>query len=173
MKPLLLSVLSTLGVLLGLVGLGVVVWGLLRVRRTSRTRTWPTTRGTIRSSTVVSREAAPLRTESSYVDDTPPAPQVLYRPQVEYTYTVGQKTYTGTALGVDEVEVSSQQHARAHAARYAPGAAVTVFHDPEDPGKALLEPGVQAVSWAVPAAGGICLAVASALYLFIRWYSGR
>lgn len=173
MKPLLLAVLSTLSVILGLVGLGVVVWGLLRVRRTARTRTWPSTQGTVRSSTVVSRKAAPLRTETSYADDTPPEPQVLYRPQVEYTYTVAQKTYTGTALGVDEVEVSSQQHAQAHAARYVPGAPVTVTYDPEDPGKALLEPGIQAVSWAVPAAGAICLAVTGALYLFIRWYSGR
>jgi hypothetical protein len=174
MKPLLLSLLSTVSVVLGLVGLGVLVWGFLRMRQTARTRSWPTTQGTIRSSTVTSREAPPLTSESSYDDDAPkPKPQVLYRPQVEYTYTLGQETYTGTALGRDVLEVSSRQHAQAHAARYVPGAPVTVFYDPADPGQALLEPGVQGASWALPGAGAACLFITGAFYLFIRWYSGR
>jgi hypothetical protein len=174
MKPLLLSLLSTLGVLLGVAGLGVIIWGFIRMRRASRTRSWPTTQGTIRSSRVTSREAPAVETETRYDEDAPaPAPQVLYRPQVEYTYTVDRQTYTGTELGVDVVEVSSRQHAQAHAARYAPGRPVTVFYDPEDPSRALLEPGVQGTSWALPAAGAACVVVAAAFYFFVRWYSGR
>lgn len=174
MKPLLLSVLSTIAVILGVVGLGVLVWGFLRMRQTARTKHWPTTQGTIRSSTVTSREAPPLNQEESYDDDAPkPKPQVLYRPRVEYTYTVDGQTYTGTALGRDVVEVSSSQHAQTHAARYVPRAPVTVFYDPNDPSQALLEPGVQATSWAIPGAGAACLIVTTAFYFFIRWYSGR
>jgi cytoskeletal protein RodZ len=174
MKPLLLSVLSTIAVILGVVGLGVLVWGFLRMRQTARTKNWPTTQGTIRSSTVTSREAPPLRQEESYDDDAPkPKPQVLYRPRVEYTYTVDGQTYTGTALGRDMVEVSSSQHAKTHAARYVPRAPVTVFYDPNDPSQALLEPGVQATSWAIPGAGAACLIVTTAFYFFIRWFSGR
>lgn len=174
MKPLLLSVLSVIAVVLGVAGLGVLVWGFLRMRQTARTKDWPTTQGTVRSSTVTSREAPPMRQESSYDDDAPkPKPQVLYRPQVEYTYTVDGHTYTGTALGRDVVEVSSKEHAAEHAARYRPRAPVTVFYDPADPSQALLEPGLQASSWAIPGAGAACLIVSTAFYFFIRWYSGR
>ncbi|MCY1018207.1 DUF3592 domain-containing protein [Pyxidicoccus sp. MSG2] len=174
MKPLLLSVLSTIAVILGVVGLGVLVWGFLRMRQTARTKNWPTTQGTIRSSTVTSREAPSLKQEESYDDDAPkPKPQVLYRPRVEYTYTVDGQSYTGTALGRDVVEVSSQQHAQTHAARYVPRAPVTVFYDPNDPGQALLEPGVQAASWAIPGAGAAGIIVSTAFYFFIRWFSGR
>lgn len=174
MKPLLLSLLSTISVVLGLVGLGVLVWGFIRMRQSARTRSWPTTQGTIRSSRVTSREAPALQTETSYDDDAPaPAPRILYSPQVEYTYTVEGQRYTGTELTLDSVEVSNKQHAQAHAARYAPGRPVTVFYDPEDPSRALLEPGVHSTSWAIPAAGAACLFVTGAFYLFVRWYSGR
>ncbi|MFP2928803.1 DUF3592 domain-containing protein [Pyxidicoccus sp. 3LG] len=173
MKPLLLSVLSTISVILGVTGLGVFVWGFLRMRKTARTRSWPTTQGTIRSSRVTSRDAPVLPDDSSDDDASTPRTQRLYRPEVEYTYTVGRQTYTGTQLGFDVVEVSSQEQARAHAARYAPGSPVTVFHDPEDPGQALLEPGIQATSWAIPGAGVACLFVATAFFFFIRWFSGR
>lgn len=174
MKPLFLSVLSTISVILGVVGLVVLVWGFLRMRQTARTKHWPTVKGTIRSSTVASREAPAMRQDSSDDDDAPkPPPQTLYRPQVEYTYTVDGQTYTGTELGRDVVEVSSRQHAQAHAARYVPRTPVTVFYDPNDPSQALLEPGVQASSWAIPGAGAACLIVTTAFYFFIRWYSGR
>ncbi|MFP2904287.1 DUF3592 domain-containing protein [Pyxidicoccus sp. 3LFB2] len=174
MKPLLLSVLSTISVILAVTGLGVLVWGLRRMQQTARTADWPSTQGTIRSSTVTSREAEPLNPETSYDDDAPkPKGQTLYRPQVEYTYTVDGQTYTGEALGRDVVEVSSKQHAQSHAARYARGATVPVFYDPEDPSQALLEPGVQASSWAVPGAGIASIAVATALFFVIRWFSGR
>ncbi|MCP3137069.1 DUF3592 domain-containing protein [Pyxidicoccus xibeiensis] len=173
MKPLLLSVLSTIAVILGVTGLGVLVWGIFRMRSTARTRHWPTTQGTIRAARVTSREV-PIAPGDSSDDDDAPAPRTrpLYRPEVEYTYTVGRQTYTGTQLGMDVVEVSSREHAQAHAARYAPGAPVTVFHDPQDPGQALLEPGLQAASWSVPGAGVACLAVATAFFFFVRWYSG-
>ncbi|WP_164021548.1 DUF3592 domain-containing protein [Pyxidicoccus trucidator] len=174
MKPLLLSVLSTISVILAVTGLGVLVWGLRRMQQIARTADWPTTEGTIRSSTVTSREVAPINAETSYDDDAPkPAPQILYRPEVEYTYTVDGQSYTGTSLGKDVVEVSSKQHAQAHAARYPRGTPAKVFYDPEDPSQAVLEPGVQATSWAVPGAGIASIAVATAMYFVIRWFSGR
>lgn len=172
MKALLLSLLSTISVVLGLVGLGVLGWGFWRMRRASRSRAWPTVQGTLVSSTTASREAPPLPSRDGDAAASRP-PRTLYRPEVAYTYTVGGRSYTGTQLGLDEVEVSSERHAQAHAARYVPGAPVTVFHDPEDPSRAVLEPGVGAASWAIPAVGAVFLVVTGALYLFIRWYSGR
>jgi hypothetical protein len=174
MKPLFLSVLSVISVILAVTGLGVLVWGFRRMQQSSAMKDWPTTQGTIRSSTVVSREAAPLNAEESYDDDAPkPKPQVLYRPDVEYTYTVNGETYTGNLIAFDVTEVSSKQHAQAQAARFVPRAPVTVYYDPEDPQHALLEPGVQAASWAIPGAGAACIFIATAFYFFIRWFSGR
>lgn len=174
MKPLVLSLLSTLSVILGLVGLTVVVLGLRRMGRASRSRSWPTAPGVIVSSTTVARQAPAIPRPGEDEDETAARPpQTLYRPEVTYTYTVGGRTFTGSALGVDEVEISSEDKARAHAARYAPGASVTVHYDPQAPDRAVLEPGVSAASWALPAVGVVFLAVTGALYLFVRWYSGR
>lgn len=172
MKALLLSLLSTLSVVLGLVGLGVLGWGFWRMWQAARSRAWPTTQGTILTSTTASR-AAPPRPSDDEDEAAARSPQTLYRPEVTYTYTVGGRTFTGSALGLDAVEVSSERQAQAHAARYVPGAPVTVWYEPGNPGRAVLEPGVGAASWAIPAVGAVFLVVTGALYLFIRWYSGR
>ncbi|HEX8823743.1 MAG TPA: DUF3592 domain-containing protein [Archangium sp.] len=174
MKPLLLSLLSTISVVLGLVGLVVIGWGLRRMSQASRTRKWPTTQGSILSSTTVSRIAPPVPRPGEDEEETAARPpQTLYRPEVTYTYKVGQRSFTGTALGSDEVEISSERQARDHAARYVPGSPVTVYYDPEDPQRALLEPGIQATSWVLPTVGVVFLIVTGALSFFIRWYSGR
>ena len=174
MKPALLSLLSTIAVVLGLVGLAVIGLGLRRMGQAARSRKWPTTPGSIRSSTILSR-LAPTLPQADEDEEQAAArpPQTLYRPEVTYTYTVEGKTYTGTKLGGDTVEVSSERHAREHAARYVPGAPVTVYYDPENPSHALLEPGVHSVSWLMPAVGVVFLIVTAALYGVVRWYSGR
>lgn len=170
MKPLLLSLLSTLAVLLGFTGLALVGVGLRRMAKASRSRRWPSVPGTVLSSTVSSRMAPP----SSQDEDSPPeVPQRLYRPEVRYTYSVGGREFTGSALGLDEVEISDEPLVREQAARYPPDAAVTVYYDPADPSQAVLEPGVQASAWLLPAMGLVFLIVTGSLYLFVRWYSGR
>jgi hypothetical protein len=173
MKPLLLSLLSTLSVILGLVGLWVLGLGLRRMAQASRSRRWPTAQGTLLSSTVAQRSAPPLRRDEDDEDAPPAPPQTLYRPQVEYRYSVGPQAFTGTSLALEELEVSSEEHARKHAARYVPGSPVTVYYDPQNPGRAVLEPGVRAVSWALPVVGVVFLIATGALALFVRWYSGR
>lgn len=174
MKPALLSLLSTIGVVLGVTGLVVIGLGLRRMGQAARSRKWPTAPGSIHSSTTVSRTAPPLPQQDEDEEQAASRPpQLLHRPEVTYTYTVHGKSYTGTTLGVDQVEVSSERQAREHAARYVPGAPVTVYYDPENPSRALLEPGVHSTSWLFPAVGVVFLVVATALYAFVRWYSGR
>ncbi len=174
MKPALLSLLSTIGVVLAVTGLIVLGFGMRRMGQASRRRKWPTTPGSIRSSTTVARIAPALPQHGEDEEDAAARPpQTLHRPEVTYTYTVDGKTYTGTALGLDTVEVSNERMAREHAARYVPGAPVTVYYDPENPSRALLEPGIHSDSWLIPGAGAACLIVAAALYGFVRWFSGR
>ena len=54
-----------------------------------------------------------------------------------------------------------------------PGTPVSVHFDPEQPERAVLEPGVGAVSWVLPGVGAVFLLVAGALALFVWWFNGR
>jgi hypothetical protein len=173
MKPTLLALLSTIAVILGVVGLGVIVVGLWRMGQASRARRWPTVQGTVLSSTTASRTAPPPPPLEGEDEDEERPPQTLYRPVVRYTYNVGGHAFTSETLGPEDLEVSSERHAREHAARYPRGAQVTVYYDPDDPDRAYLEPGVRAGSWIMPGVGVVFLIVTGALYAFVRWFSGR
>ena len=173
MKPLLLALLSTISVILGLTGLALLGVGLRRMRRASLSRDWPRVPGTIQSSTTVSRPAPALSLEGEDEEAAARPPQMLHRPEVTYTYTVNGRAFTGSALGLEQVEISDESRARAHAARYTPGAPVTVFHDPADPSRALLEPGVHAASGLLPVMGVIFLVVTGGLALVVLWLRAR
>ena len=173
MKPLLLALMSTIGVALAVAGVAVFFFGLWRMRQAARTRRWPTVQGTILSSTTASRQGPPPPPLASEDEDAERPPQTLYRPLVKYSYSVDGRSYTSETLGPDDVEHSSERLAREHAARYAPGAPVTVYYDPDDPARAYLEPGIHAVSWLLPGLALVFLLVSAADYAFIRWFSGR
>lgn len=172
MKPWLLAFSATLAVLLGVTGVGLIIYGLWQVWKHARTRRWPTVQGTILSSTTTvrmpEREAADEQSRSL---DEPPQP--LYRPEVRYTYTVGGRSFTGERISTTDVEVSSETYARSIAQRYVPGTPVAVRHDPSDPAQAVLEPGIHLASWLLPAAGILFLIVSGGLAFFVRWYWKR
>ena len=174
MKPLLFSLLSTIGVVLAVVGLGLVAVGLRRMGQASRSRRWPTVQGTVVSAIVKSRQVPATPDPGEDAEEAAArAPQTVYRPEVTYTYEVDGRRLTGTTLNLEGLELSNEERVRAHAARYAPGQSVTVYYDPAAPERAVLEPGVHAGSWLMPAMGGIFLFVAGGLYLFVRAFSGR
>lgn len=169
MKTFVLALLATLDVIFVLAGLWALGAGLGRMVRASRMRRWPAVPGTILASTIASREST-LEAEE---DGPPPRPITLYRAEVQYRYEVGGRSFTGSRIALDDVEVSSKSHAENLAQRYASGTAVTVHYNPEDPSQAVLEPGIHMVSWVLPAIGVAFLIVAGGFFLAIRWYSGR
>jgi hypothetical protein len=171
MKPILLAFLSTLNVIMVLAGFWAIGAGLRQIRRASRTRRWVTTEGVIQSSTVARRDPPPRDPNEDEDDSFRPLP--LYRPELRYTYRVGDQSFTGSRVDVQEVEVSSEERVRKIVDRYARGAKVTVHYDPSNPSQSVLEPGAHATTWVLPTIGVTFLIVAGAFFVFIRWYSSR
>jgi hypothetical protein len=97
---------------------------------------WPTAAGVIQESEVLAQpgvratdERPTRRTGSSH------------RARVRYSYTAGGAERLGTRIGVYQKFHATPEEAAAQLAPYPAGAAVTVRYDPDDPGRAVLEPG--------------------------------
>jgi hypothetical protein len=170
MKPLLLTVMTWIAVILGAVGLGVLGWGLWRLWKAARTRSWPTAQGTILDATVAKRDAMPPDRDEDPDPSRPRPPETLYRAVVTYSYRVSGRTFTSDRLTLEEVETSSESHARKLSERYTPGAPVTVHYDPADPTRAILLPGIRPASWLGAVIGLVFLVLSTAMLLFVRWW---
>lgn len=65
---------------------------------------------------------------------------VRYQPEVHYAYTAAGQAHTGRRLTFTSwTEWLTKEEAERALAAYAPGAAVTVLHDPQHPQEAVLE----------------------------------
>lgn len=167
MKAVFLSVVSVIAVFIGVAGLFILGFGLWRLARGARTRGWATVPGTVLTSNTIARRVKRLRSEDDPEDL--PDTQILYLPEVKYTYTVGGREYTGDHVRLFELQVSNQEAARSVAARYPLGASVTVHYNPADPSQAVLEPGPGGSVWMILAAAIGCFLVSAGLGLFVRW----
>lgn len=117
-------ILYVLMILGGVVFIGLAVLQALKARRAA---SWPTVQGVVVESHVESvRRRSNNRTTTSYF------------PRVTYQYRVNLQEYTGKEIGFGAESTSSGKAERV-LAQYAQGAPVTVFYDPEDPAKAVLE----------------------------------
>jgi Protein of unknown function (DUF3592) len=92
---------------------------------------WPTTSGTVLSSSV---QIADARGGHAYT------------PKVTYSYTVGDRNYVGNRISTQEYSDLSER-ASATAARYLVENPVTVHYDPFTPQHSLLEPGLSIFSY--------------------------
>jgi hypothetical protein len=62
-----------------------------------------------------------------------------YAPQIEYTYVVNGLAYRGSRIGFGDVTGTTHRAAVHAADRFPTGSACTVYYDPADPSKAVLE----------------------------------
>ncbi|WP_424629281.1 DUF3592 domain-containing protein [Bradyrhizobium sp. SYSU BS000235] len=113
-----------------------VQYGMQRKQITASMR-WPTVLGKITEVGIVAEE----RREDD-ADDARTRTTTVYRSDVQYAYAVGGREFHSnawkwgwTALYPDEAS------ARGPIAKYATGASVPVFYNPENPEEAILEPG--------------------------------
>ena len=83
----------------------------------------------------------------------PGARSVTYRPVVVYRYAVQGTTYEARRVSFGEYATSDIEDARTVVSRYPPGACVRVFHEPEQPSTAILEPGGGGLPWLYVAIG--------------------
>lgn len=112
------------GIVVGgvLVGGGLVASSVSAIVRWRQARRWPHTEGRITESHIAGAGFDLVNT---------------YAPAVQYTYVVDGIAFTGNR--VHFAGMGSLTEAAATTEAYAPGQAVTVYYDPEDPSQAVLE----------------------------------
>ncbi|WZO97884.1 DUF3592 domain-containing protein [Isosphaeraceae bacterium EP7] len=93
---------------------------------------WPETAGKVVASRVKSRRNKPGDPRSNFGDT-----EVINEPFVEYEYKVGGRAYRCSRFTIAEKTAGSELEAILE--RYRVGTAVTVYYDPVDPSKAVLE----------------------------------
>ena len=134
-----------LGTFITLAG-GAALWGAGSLAADgAASEHWTETKGRVVASGVETRRDVGAT-------DGPAAPRRYeHRPAVRYTYTAGGATYTADRVRFGENTAERGEGARARAQaeadRYPEGQDVSVFYDPDDPSRAVLEPGRQSTPW--------------------------
>jgi len=136
-----------------LIGIFFTVRGVLEWDRAAKSASWPTVTGTVTRSEMTShRSTHEGRTSTSY------------HAHIEFDYEVDGVGHHGDQRTY-KVATSSQSAANDAVAAYPVGRSVTVSYDPQDPERAVLEPGWD-WSNAIPIAVGL---FAIAFVSFLRW----
>ena len=140
-------------VIVGLIGFGVLLIGLFKVRKVRASRSWSHTTGTITKSSV--REEF---TQGS--QDSPDS--WTYTPEVGYEFQAEGRTVSGDRIGFDRKGYQKLPDAQAVARRYQVGLRTPVFFDPAKPTDAVLERSSGSGWFLVAAGAGVVLLVAAA-----------
>jgi hypothetical protein len=129
-----LSALLAMGIFL-VIGAGLAYWGWNILQDARASSSWPTAEGLVTNSEV-------SHSSDAEGGDT-------YSPEVTYTYTVRDSLYENNTIKFGENAYDSRRTADRIAASYPSGKTVTVYYDPENPDRSVLEPGVSAGSYIV------------------------
>lgn len=125
--------------------------GLQWMQRAKASTNWPTAPGVVVSSEVQSRSDGDTTT---------------YGAEILYEYEVDGVRHSSSRVGYGDYSTNYSGHARNIVKQYPKGAAVTVHYMPEKPGESVLEPGVHARTYFVPALG----AVFTTFGLLMLWF---
>ncbi|NJN44561.1 MAG: DUF3592 domain-containing protein [Anaerolineae bacterium] len=117
------------------IGAGLSWWGWTILQNARSSSSWPATQGQI--------------TESTLDHSTDAEGGDSYSPEVTYTYQVNGIFYENGTIKFGENSYSSQRKAQEILNRYPVGQMVSVYYDPDKPGRAVLEPGVSGGSYIV------------------------
>ena len=133
-----------------LVGAAIAGYGLFAIARARRSASWPDVPGVITKSRVSSGDQS-------------------HAPDVAYAYTVDGVAYEGDAIApAFPVASSTDDYARRRIALYPVGARVSVYHDPDAPATAVLEPGASKGTF-VPLVFGLMFATFGG-FLGLLWW---
>jgi hypothetical protein len=135
-----------------LIGIALLIYGIPLVRDARSCGSWPSVDGRmiVSEPEVVSREKD----------------RRTYAPNVRYSYVVAGRTYEGKRLTLVPRNFSQISATESILSPYPAGAAVKVFHHPDDPGNSVLIARPTGTEWAYPLAGAIFLGIAA--FWFIR-----
>ncbi len=123
-------------------GAAVLIYGIGLIRDVRTCTQWPQVPGKIISADV--QVVAKEKNRTSY------APNITYR------YIVGGKSYESSRITLVPRNTTSLSAVQAMLTPYPIGGVTTVFHDPADPGNAVLDTTQAGTEWAY-AIGGILL----------------
>lgn len=135
----------------------------LRVRRYKKAlakASYPSVPGTI------SKNVLDVKEHESTDSDNRREVSYEYIPRVEYSFSVGGKTYTGRRINVlDSKSSSLESEALKVLAAYPLNATVNVYYNPEEPEDAFLEndPGKRMIDWGTWFAAIILLVIGIAM----------
>jgi len=129
------------------VGIGVGIFGWLQLGKARASLSWPTADGVIMQSDV-RRERRWVKTGKHRRE------KITYKADVDYIYTVNGQEYSADRISYGGTHSSSSRvTADQITSQYPRGKKVTVSYDPQDPGEAVLEPGVSIGVYGTLAAG--------------------
>lgn len=121
-----------LAVLVGSMGLFALLFGLASLLLALRARSWPTASVEVTSSGV-EEDITQIGSGGGQSHSR------VYRPRVQYRYTVAGQSYSCQQITLGVTVASGQARAQGIAARYPTGAHVMAYYDPRNPGRAFLE----------------------------------
>ena len=137
------------------IGLFFIVLAVVQLLKAKKAeKTWPTSSGTVISSVVGTHLARSSRGGTT----------TQFMPEVAYEYQVNEITYKGSSVGFGKATMSSKK-SRQVVERYPQGSAVTVYYDPQDPAKGVLE--TKAYSFGSNLTLGILIAVMGIVLAFV------
>ncbi len=136
-----------------LLGLAIANHGMKEVLKSRRSTRWPTTEGLItRSEVKVDRDGG----------------CTSYSPDIEFSYTIGEKAYRSTSVRVGRIAMRGRADVEAFNNRYLVGHVVTAAYDPNNHAYAVLEPGLFKHSLVLVIFGSL-FAYGAALMLLACW----
>lgn len=136
-----------------LAGAAIVWVGVRDLQHAQASTQWPTATGQVRVSEVEYRRS---RDSGG-----------TYHARVVYDFEVEGTPYTSDRVAFGDFGSSNPGHARGIVNRYPEGDPVVVFFPPQEPGRAVLEPGVQLQTWFMPAFGLVFLVTGLGMALFL------
>ncbi|GIV78971.1 MAG: hypothetical protein KatS3mg050_3365 [Litorilinea sp.] len=163
---------SQLRLLLGTAALSLAIsaallaFGFVFLQKANASRDWPAVTGRVQN----------VRVTWNLSNSQGSMPDREYFFEVHYTYAVEGQTYTGKRFSLGHGSnaagrtYDSEEAARAAAAAYTAGSAITVYYDPAAPEEAVLLPGAGFGAYAPLLLGLLFLLAGAAL---LRFYSRR
>lgn len=138
-------------------GITFAIIGAIEWDRAAESAGWPTAPGVVTESRVV-HSASSRRGSTKH----------HWSARIAYRFEVSGERYEASRIGF-RIESQSEGSARALAARFPVGSAVTVHHAPEDPTCACLEPGAGEGQWLPLALGALAVVVGG----WVGWFVPR
>ncbi len=134
-------------------GISLILWGTYTSYQALKSNNWPKTEGVI-----ISNFISELNSTNRY------STNMSYCPNVEYSYQVGKKQYTGRRITFGNKRFSSRELVQNYLnQKYAPGIIVKVYYKPSSPDVSVLDPGFSLSNIIIPVFGLLFVLVGKTL----------